>query len=59
MLRAIVGFRFIIKRLEGKWKMSQNRPMHDREGVVAGLRKREAGDDIELADSVLIWGSDD
>ena len=25
MLRGIVGFRFAITRLEGKWKMSQNR----------------------------------
>jgi transcriptional regulator len=25
MLRGIVGFRFVITRLEGKWKMSQNR----------------------------------
>jgi predicted FMN-binding regulatory protein PaiB len=24
MLRGIVGFRFVITRLEGKWKMSQN-----------------------------------
>lgn len=27
MLRGIVGFRFVITRLEGKWKMSQNREM--------------------------------
>jgi transcriptional regulator len=26
-----------IARLEGKWKMSQNRPAHDRTGVVDGL----------------------
>jgi predicted FMN-binding regulatory protein PaiB len=24
MLRGIVGLRFVITRLEGKWKMSQN-----------------------------------
>jgi transcriptional regulator len=37
MLRAIVGFELPIARLEGKWKMSQNRPAADRAGVVAGL----------------------
>ena len=49
MLRGIVGFRFAITRLEGKWKMSQNREMKDREGVVKGLEQRAAGDDIEVA----------
>ena len=37
-LRGIVGFRLRITRLEGKWKMSQNRNAADRAGVVAGLR---------------------
>jgi transcriptional regulator len=37
MLRGIVGFALPIVRLEGKWKMSQNRPAEDRAGVVAGL----------------------
>ncbi len=37
MLRGIVGFALSIARLEGKWKMSQNRPAQDRAGVVAGL----------------------
>jgi len=38
MLRAIVGFELPIERLEGKWKMSQNRPAEDRAGVIEGLR---------------------
>jgi len=37
MLKGIVGFALPIARLEGKWKMSQNRPAADRAGVVAGL----------------------
>jgi transcriptional regulator len=37
MLRGIVGFAIPISRLEGKWKMSQNRPAEDRAGVVEGL----------------------
>ena len=38
MLKGIVGFALPIVRLEGKVKMSQNRPPADREGVIAGLR---------------------
>ena len=49
MLRGIVGFRFAIARLEGKWKMSQNREPQDRDGVVAGLGLRDRGDDLEMA----------
>ncbi|HME19943.1 MAG TPA: FMN-binding negative transcriptional regulator [Acetobacteraceae bacterium] len=37
MLKGIVGFALPIARLEGKWKMSQNRPAQDRAGVIEGL----------------------
>jgi transcriptional regulator len=49
MLRGIVGFRFPITRLEGKWKMSQNREIQDQVGVVNGLSNRRDGDDLEIA----------
>jgi transcriptional regulator len=49
MLRGIVGFRFEIGRLEGKWKMSQNREEKDRAGVIGGLAKRGAPGDAEIA----------
>jgi transcriptional regulator len=52
MLRGIVGFRFAITRLEGKWKMSQNRTPKDREGVVKGLALRDRGNDREIAELV-------
>ena len=39
MLAAIVGFRIPLARLEGKWKMSQNRPPADRDAVVDALRR--------------------
>jgi transcriptional regulator len=52
MLRGIVGFRFAITRLEGKWKMSQNREAKDRAGVVAGLDARATVDDVEMAELV-------
>ena len=49
MLRGIVGFALPIARLEGKWKMSQNRPAQDRAGVAAGL---EADGMEDVADLV-------
>ncbi len=53
MSRGIVGCRFAITRLEGKWKMSQNRGTKDREGVGRGLSKRGEGDDLEMAEMIL------
>lgn len=37
MVRGIAGFRMPIERLEGKFKLSQNRPEADRRGVVRAL----------------------
>lgn len=37
-LKGIVGIEIPITRIEGKWKVSQNRPAIDQAGVVAGLR---------------------
>jgi predicted FMN-binding regulatory protein PaiB len=50
--RGIVGFRFPVTRLEGKWKMSQNRDVQDRDGVAKGLGQRGDGDDLEAAEIV-------
>ncbi|MDE2229523.1 MAG: FMN-binding negative transcriptional regulator [Alphaproteobacteria bacterium] len=47
MLKAIVGFELPIARLEGKWKMSQNRPAEDVPGIVEGL-SREGDADAEV-----------
>ncbi len=41
-LKGIVGIEIPIDRIEGKWKLSQNRPEVDRAGVVAGLRSEGA-----------------
>ncbi|MCJ2096192.1 FMN-binding negative transcriptional regulator [Methylobacterium sp. J-072] len=48
-LQAIVGIEIPITRIEGKWKMSQNRPDADRAGVIAGMR---AEGEAILADMV-------
>ena len=37
-LRGIVGLEIEINRLEGKWKVSQNRPAADVDGVIGGLK---------------------
>ncbi len=52
MLNGIVGFELTITRLEGKQKMSQNRPAADRAGVVAGLREDGRPDLAEIVDQV-------
>lgn len=46
-LRGIVGLEIPIARLEGKWKMSQNRTAADRAGVIEGLG---AEPDVEAAE---------
>ena len=48
MLGAIVGIEMPLTSLLGKWKMSQNRPATDREGVAQGL-DREHGDPALVA----------
>ncbi len=49
MLRAIVGFALPIRRLEGKWKLGQNRSQADQAGVREGLAGSADGRDRELA----------
>jgi len=48
-LRAIVGVEVTIKRVEAKFKLSQNRPAADIDGVLAGLRD---GGDLAGAEAV-------
>jgi len=54
MLRAIVGFALPIRRLEGKWKLSQNRSEADQAGVRAGLATSANPRDCELATQMKI-----
>jgi transcriptional regulator len=55
MVTAIVGIELPVARLLGKWKVSQNRPARDREGVVAGLQQR--GGDVSAAMAELVRGA--
>lgn len=38
LMGLVVGIEIPITRLEGKWKVSQNQPEQNREGVIQGLR---------------------
>ena len=51
-VKGIVGVEIPIARIEGKWKVSQNRPAIDQAGVVAGLQS-EGGDAAIMASAVL------
>ena len=49
LLKAIVGFRIEITRLEGKWKLSQNHSEGRRRKVVRALAERPDEDSKEIA----------
>jgi transcriptional regulator len=54
MMRAIVGLRLRVERLEGKWKMSQNRGAADRLGTIAGLVGSAKAGDLEVAETMRV-----
>ena len=49
LAKAIVGVEIPIARLEGKWKMSQNREARDAEGVASALAAATREDAREVA----------
>jgi len=52
LCKGVVGVAIDLSRIEGKWKLSQNRPGQDRLGVVEGLRAE--GGDANAALSALV-----
>jgi transcriptional regulator len=54
-LKGIVGFQLRIERIEGKWKMSQDRRAEDRAGVIDGLEHE--GGEAELAVAAVMKGT--
>ena len=48
-LKSIVGFEMRVSKLDGKWKLSQNRTAEDREGVKLGLAKRNRPGDVQVS----------
>ena len=49
MLKGIVGLDIAVTRLEGKHKLSQNRPAADRPLVIAALKRRNDADSLAVA----------
>jgi transcriptional regulator len=49
LVEAIVGIEIPISKLEGKWKVSQNRSQVDRQGVMNGLRAKGDSHASEMA----------
>jgi transcriptional regulator len=52
-----VGIEIEITRIEGKWKVSQNRPEADRLGVSAGLRLSQDDASHQMAELVDACGA--
>ncbi len=55
-LAAIVGIEIPIARIVGKWKVSQNRPVTDRPGIVSGLQAQGIPAATAMADLVRDFG---
>ncbi len=49
LARAVIGVEIAIETLEGKWKLSQNRPDGDIDGVIDGLRASTSPSDQRMA----------
>jgi transcriptional regulator len=47
-LKGIVGLEMAIERLEGKWKVSQNRSERDRDGVAKGLAELNTTESLAM-----------
>jgi transcriptional regulator len=52
MLKDIVGFEVKIEKLQGKWKVSQNRNEADRSGVVRGLKSEGTPFSVEMSELI-------
>jgi transcriptional regulator len=53
MMRGIVGFEIEITRLEGKFKLSQNRTVSEQENVITALQ--ESSDTLAVAELIASW----
>jgi transcriptional regulator len=49
MLKGIIGVDIAVTRVEGKYKLSQNRPAADRPGVIVALEARTDPDSHAVA----------
>jgi transcriptional regulator len=58
LLPNIVAFKLEIDAIQGKRKLSQNRAVEDREGVMHGLRERGGDDDQAIAEAMAVYPYD-
>ena len=59
-IKGIVGLEIAITSIEGKWKVSQNRPVADRVGVAEGLQGEASNPAApDMAGLVRAWGGID
>ena len=49
LIEAVVGVEILITKLFGKWKVSQNQPPQNKEGVINGLENSEPPDPTSMA----------
>jgi transcriptional regulator len=47
-IKGIVGLEMVVERLEGKWKVSQNRSEQDRRGVAKGLAELNTSESLRM-----------
>ena len=57
LVAAVVGFRIVIERLEGKWKLNQNHPPERQARVIAELEKSDDPSVRQIADMMQRTGS--
>lgn len=55
LAKAIVGVEIPVRRLEGKWKLSQNRPAEDFAGTIDGLERRGDPSSLAVAQAMRAW----
>lgn len=58
MLAAIVGLEIEILSITGKWKVSQNQPEINKQGVVSGLSNEKTTNALSMADLVKMYITD-
>lgn len=57
MLANIVGVELLVEKIEAKWKVSQNRPARDRQGVIDDLRgNADDSNSLEMAREIEALG---
>ena len=58
LANAVVGFSVVFEKLEGKFKLSQDKSPEDRAGVIAGLEARNDAASAAVADAMREWNDE-